>query len=227
MTAIVPAAQASVTTYNVVETFLEPDTSPRNSIFKGTFDFDSVTMTVTNLQGWLSESMTGSPSVPGVAGDYGMTWLNLTHQLSSVYDATLGGLLVTTFLNSNTNTFTTMMGGDGWTPGTGLAMYYNIPGVNPGNAYARIFVNTTNPTASLTQAQINKLAYADCAPGGMMAGACMTGTTVAGYGTIGSMSGYPVSQAITAAVPEPESYAMMLAGLGMLGLITRRQRKPG
>jgi hypothetical protein len=43
----VPAAQASITTYNVVETFLEPDTSPRNSIFKGTFDFDSVTMTVT------------------------------------------------------------------------------------------------------------------------------------------------------------------------------------
>lgn len=60
-----------------------------------------------------------------------------------------------------------------------------------------IFVNTANPLAALTQAQINKLAYADCAPGGMMGAVCMTGTTVAGYGAIGTMSGYPVSQTMT------------------------------
>jgi hypothetical protein len=60
-----------------------------------------------------------------------------------------------------------------------------------------IFVNTANPTAPLTQAQIDKLAYADCAPGGMMGATCMTGTTVAGYGTVGAMSGYPVTLAIT------------------------------
>lgn len=231
MTAIVPAAQASVTTYNVIETFLEPDTAPRNSIFKGTFDFDSATKTVTNLQGWLSESMTGNPGVPGVAGDYGMTWLNLTHQLSSVYDATLGGLLVTTFLNPTTATFF----GGAWTPSDGVAsggIYSGWPRAanNPGNAYAMIFVNTTNPLAALTQAQINKLAYADCAPGGMMGAVCMTGTTVAGYGSVGTMSGYPASQTITAAavpapVPEPETYAMMLAGLGLLSFFARRRRQ--
>ena len=60
-----------------------------------------------------------------------------------------------------------------------------------------IFINTTDPTAPLTQAQINKLAYADCAPGGMMGATCMSGTTVAGNGTVGSMSGYPVSLVIT------------------------------
>jgi hypothetical protein len=60
-----------------------------------------------------------------------------------------------------------------------------------------IFVNTANPTAALTQDQIDKLAYADCAPGGMMGATCMTGTTEAGYGTVGTMSGYPVSQVIT------------------------------
>jgi hypothetical protein len=161
-----------------------------------------------------------------------MTWLSLNHQLSAVYDASLGGLLVTTFLNSNTNTFSTnpaFGGTNGWAPGSTTGTYYGFPtastGIaNPGNAYAMIFVNTTNPLASLTQAQIDKLAYADCAPGGMMGATCMTGTTVAGYGETGTMGGYPVSQTITAAVPESETYAMMMAGLGMIGFMARRRR---
>ena len=65
-----------------------------------------------------------------------------------------------------------------------------------GNAYVRIFVNLADPTASPTQAQIDKLAYADCTAGGMMGATCMTGTTVAGYGSLGTMSGYPVSMVI-------------------------------
>jgi hypothetical protein len=78
-----------------------------------------------------------------------------------------------------------------------MGLYYGFPGVNPGNAYARIFVNSADPTAPLTQAQIDKLAYADCTSGGMMGATCMTGTTVAGYGTVGTMNGYPVSQTVT------------------------------
>ncbi len=193
-----PSAPADVlTTYNVVETFYEPVTQPRDSIFIGTFTFNSTSQTVSNLQGLLSESMTGDLiAYP----DDTMTWLPLNHQLSSVYDPVLGGLLVTTFLNPNTNTLSAnpALGGiDGWSPGTGTGLYYNFPGVNPGNAYAMIFVNTQDPTAPLTQGQIDKLAYADCAPGGMMGSACMTGTTEAGYGVLGSMGGYPVSQVIS------------------------------
>jgi hypothetical protein len=188
-----------INTYNVVATFYEPDTQPRNSIFIGSFTLNSTTGTVSNLHGILSESMTGgSFAYPNDT----MTWLTLNNQLSSL-PVTLGGvdgLLVTTFMLNATNTFSNnpVYGGtDGWSPGTGFGLYYGFPGVNPGNAYARIFVNTANPTAVLTQAQIDKLAYADCTPGGMMGGTCMTGTTVAGYGTLGSMSGYPVSQTIT------------------------------
>lgn len=207
----VQVAQAAVTTYNVLETFYEPDTQPNDTIFKGAFDYDDATKTVSNLRGFLSESMTGGST--GYPNDT-MNWLPLNYQLSSVYDATLGGLLVTSFYLNSTNVFS----GGGFAPG-GKRTYGNQ------NAYAMIFVNTTNPLAPLTQAQINKLAYADCTAGGLMGPTCMTGTTVAGYGTIGSMSGYPVSQVITPAVPEPESYAMILAGLGVTGFIARRRRK--
>jgi hypothetical protein len=194
-----------ITTYNVVDTFYEPDTQPNNSIFIGSFAFDSTTGTVSNLNGKLSEAMTGgSTDYPNDT----MTWLTLGNQLSSV-PVTLGGvngLLITSFKLNTTNTFSINPlydGTDGWSPGSGEARYYGYPtAINPsaggvGNAYAMIFVNTTDPTTALTQAQIDKLAYADCTSGGMMGATCMTGTTIAGYGTVGTMSGYPLSQSIT------------------------------
>lgn len=195
-----PSSPAEVITpYRVITTFFEPDTQPRNSIFTGTFTLNSTTSTITNLRGRLSESMTGD-LVIYPAYDFGMTWLQLDHQLSSI-PVTLGGvdgLLATTFRLPSTNTLWTGGGGDGWSPGAGFGLYYGFPSQssNPGNAYTMVFINPKNPTAPLTQAQIDKLAYADCTPGGMMGAACMTGTTKAGYGTVGTMSGYPVSQTI-------------------------------
>jgi hypothetical protein len=188
-----------VTTYQVVATFHEPDTQPTDSIFVGSFALDSSTGEVSGLRGRLSESMTGG-STPYPHDS--MTWLSLDHQLSAV-PVTLGGedgLLVATFLLDTTDTLSsnpTFAGTDGWAPGSGMGLYFGYPGPNPGNAYARIFVDPVDPLAALSQAQINKLAYADCTPGGMMGASCMTGTTVAGYGTLGTMSGYPVSQVTT------------------------------
>lgn len=219
-------AQAATSTYNVTATWYEPETRPYDSIFIGSFTYDNVSKTVTNLQGSLSESMTGDT-------DTGLIWLTLGNQLVSWYDASLGGTFAATFLNTNTNTFWTGMSGngDGWSPQAGVdtgGTYYGWPtattGIaNPGNAYALIFV-PDSPLTPLTQAQIDKIAYADCAPGGMMGATCMTGTSEAGYGATGTMGGYPLSQTITAAVPEPESYAMFLAGLGLMGAIARRRR---
>lgn len=228
MIGIAQVAEASITTYKVTETFLEPETQPSDSIFIGTFDFDNVSKTVSNLKGLLSESMSGSGENAYPNDD--MTWLSLNYQLSAVYDSTLGGLLVTTFLNNSTNTFTNSSKvWQNWLPGV-ATKYYGSPDNTPANAYAMIFVNTTDPLAPLTQAQINKLAYADCTAGGMMGQTCMTGTTVAGYGRLGTMSGFPVSQTITLAaapVPEPETYAMLMAGLGLMGLVARKRRKNG
>lgn len=231
--ALLPAMQAHahVESYDVITTFFEPDTQPRNTIFIGTFDFDAHTKTVTSLKGKLSEAMSGDPiaynPATGINGTDTMTWLDLTYQLSSVYDATLGGLFVTVFKNPTTATFL----GNTWKPEDGLEVgnvYAGFPskGKNPGNAYVTIFVNTTDPTAAINKAQLNKLAYADCAPGGMMGATCMTGTSAAAYGDVGSMGGYPRSQVITLSVgeiPEPASYAMLMAGLGLMGVAKRRK----
>jgi hypothetical protein len=184
--------------YDVLEVFYEPDTQPNDSIFVGSFDYDFSAGTVANLQGRLSESMTGGAiAYPNDS----MTWLNLTHQLVSWHDAALGGTFAATFKNTTTNTFWTGGGGDGWSPQAGVdagGVYYGFPSAasNPGNAYALIFV-PDDPAAALTTAQLGKLAYADCAAGGMMGGVCMTGTSVAGYGAVGTMSGYPLSLTLT------------------------------
>jgi hypothetical protein len=220
------SAHAAISSYSVTETFYEPDTQPNNSIFIGTFDYDSTTHAVTNLQGKLSESMTGGSS--GYPNDT-MTWLDLSYQLVSWYDATLGGTFAAAFKNNSTSTFWTGAGGDGWSPASGVSaggVYYGFPKAanNPGNAYALIFV-PNSPLTALTQAQINKLAYADCAPGGMMGAVCMTGTSLAGYGATGTMSGYPLSQLITASVPEPSSALLTLAGLAVCGVVSRRRAR--
>lgn len=198
-----------VTSYYVLETLHEPATQPNDSIFIGAYDFDSTNRTVSNLRGFLTESMSGGcATIAGCPGSYGnvpMTMILTSYQLDSEA-VTLGGVsgrLVTTFALNTTNTFFNASGGDGWSPQHGVdvgGVYYGWPKAkNPynggvGNSSATIFVNTADPTIALQQAQIDKLAYADCAYGGMMGAVCMTGTSIAGYGAVGTMGGYPVSQ---------------------------------
>jgi hypothetical protein len=214
----VQSAQATVTTYNVTERFNQVvynSTPDRDTYFTGTFDFDSATQTVSNLQGLLSQAMTNA--VPGLQATR-----NLGYQLSSVYDATLGGLLVTSFYQNTTDTFSNsggVTGVTGWATG-GSKSFGNQ------NAYATIFVNLLDPTAALTSAQNNKLAYGDCTTGSLMGmGTCMTGWLKSTGAKGGTMQGVDqITQTITVAVPEPETYAMLMAGLGMIGFIARRRK---
>ena len=192
-----PAASGSLRFYTVVETFREPMTQPNDTIFTGSFTFDVTTRTVSHLAGALTQSMTKNGGVFGPP----MTTVALAHQLSAT-PATLGGvegLLVTTFALDGTDTFDPSGFAPGGTQYFGLAAGATNPKAGGvGNAYAMIFVDTADPTAAPAQAQLDKLAYADCTAGGMMMTSCMTGTTVEGYGRKGTMMGYPLTQVITA-----------------------------
>ena len=176
------AAAPVLTNYRVTARWFEPDTQPNDSIFTGTFTLNSTTQTVTGLAGSLTESMTGPP----------MASVPLSFQLSSVSDGA-GALLVTSFALNTTHVFS-----EGGFAASSEGLYFGYPkATSPaaggaGNSFATIVVNPANPTAALTQAQINKLAYGDCASGGMMGDTCMTG-----YAGIGTMGGYPVAQSIT------------------------------
>lgn len=189
-----------LTTFDVLTRFYEPDTQPRDSIFTGSFTLNSTTGAVSGLSGRLTESMTGNAI--GSAPYYDMTQVSLVYQLQSWRDATLGGRFVASFAKNTTSTFSTSAGGDGWSPQAGVdigGVYAGFPARYAGtiqNSSILIFV-PDNPFAAPTTAQLAKLAYADCAPGGMMGAVCMTATSVAGYGAVGTMSGYPVSQQIT------------------------------
>jgi len=207
-------AQAHEVTYSVTQMYNQvvydvshPDA---DTFFTGTFDFDPHTMTVSNLTGSLSQAMMAAMGMPESR--------QLNYQLSSVYDATLGGLLVSAFYQNSTDVF---MGGGFATGGT--TTFGNQ------NAYVTIFVNTVDPTAPLTEAQIAKLAYGDCTDGSLMGmgigkTTCMTGwkgdpsIDISG----GTMQGtWPITQTI-AAVPEADTWAMLLAGLGLVGFAARR-----
>lgn len=241
------AAQAA--TFNVVTIWHEPDTQPKNSIFTGTFDFDETSHSVTNLQGTLTESMTGAFPMPiDDPGQpyYDMTQVALGFQLFSEHDAALGGTLVATFAKPGTDTFM----GHVWTPQEGV----DTGGIFDGgplmknyaasiqNAYALIFVpdhlsatNTVNNPLTLAwneaagtgSAGLAAAAYADCTPGGMMGAVCMTATSEWVYDATGTMSGHPLSQTITlaTAVPAPETGVTLMAGLGLLAGIARRNRR--
>ena len=236
-----PAANASTTTYNVTQTYNQVvyDTSHPDwdTWFYGSFNYDSATQTVSNLTGKINQAMDGGPGVSA--------WVNLNNQLSAIAVDTNGdsindGLVVSVFKNNDTNVFNPnhpsytlgpFLGGTFGTNGKMGPVYT----AGTQNAFVSIFVNLADPTAALTQSQLNYIGYGDCTPAALMprtgsGNKCMTGWN--GYdvnGNLipgGTMKGtLPNSQTITAAVPEPETYAMLLAGIGLMGTIARRRRK--
>lgn len=184
-----------ITDYQVTATFYEPQTQPNNSIFTGSFSLNSTTRSVSGLSGLLTESMTDTP----------MTTVPLSRQGVHYADSTGTGtgVLVGAFYLATNNTFVVAHGNEGWRPGVASdARYFGYPAAaNPsaggvGNAYALVFVNTDDPSAALSNAQLQQTAYADCTALGMMGASCMTGTAAAVYGTVGTMGGYPLSQQV-------------------------------
>jgi hypothetical protein len=228
-----PLAQAAVTNYNVTQTYNQvvyntshPDW---DTWFYGSFSYDNSTQTVSNLTGRINQAMDGGPGVSA--------WVNLNNQLSSVAvdtnaDGVNDGLVVSVFKENTTNVFTGGIYGTGGFGPNGLMGPVTTYGNQ--NAFVSVFVNLADPTAALSQSQLNYIAYGDCTPAALMprngsGTKCMAGWNGYANGVLGpggTMQGtYPNTQTITAAVPEPETYAMMMAGLGMVGWMSRRRRR--
>lgn len=237
--ALAPLAQAHEVTYKVTQTFNQvvydgshPDW---DTWFYGTFTYDEHDQTVTNLKGRINQAMDGGPGVSA--------WVYLDHQLSSIPVDTDGngvndGLVVSVFKNNDTNVFDSTN-----PPYTGPAFFGGTFGGNgvmgpvytagTENAFVSIFVNLADPTAALNQSQLDFIAYGDCTSAALMprngsGTKCMAGwngydgnhNLVAGGTMMGTL---PNSQTI-APLPEPQTYAMLLAGLGLVGWTARRQR---
>jgi len=160
--------------YSVEAAFYEPMLGV-NTIFIGSFTFDSTNSQITNLTGTLSQAMTGPPQQT----------ITLSHNKVASQSDGKGGVLATVFAVDSTDVF--WQGGYDWR--SGQKTFGN------NNAYVTIDVNATNPTSGATD--INLLAYADCTPNGLMGVTCMTG--YAGGGTMGA---YPISETITL-LPSP------------------------
>lgn len=201
-----PTAEASLVNYNVQETFMEPAYGgAQNTVFDGTFTYDTVAKTITNLTGTLSEAMTA-----GMNGGV-QKLLNLTfNPVASTSDGN-GGIIAHSFLLNTTSIYS-----DGAYDTTALMKQSGIA-----NAYVTIYVSAdqlSGVNQQLPAASFGNLYYGDCQPGGMMGPMCMTGWGVAGHA--GSMGGYPISEkvwAAPAAVPlPPAAWTFLSSVIGLL-----------
>ncbi|MEY4754907.1 MAG: hypothetical protein RJA44_2582, partial [Pseudomonadota bacterium] len=101
-----------------------------------------------------------------------------------------GGLLVTSFALNTVNTFTPNGFAD-----TVNGYYYGFPtawSAASANSFIKLDLNPDFPTRTPDTAQLNHMEYGDCAQGGMMGAACMTGTANGG-----TMGGVPAEQVVT------------------------------
>ncbi len=202
----VQLAQASLVNYKVEAVFYEPQTQPFNTVFTGSFLYNTTTQSITGLNGLLTQSMTGDGVDPST-----MTTVPLLYQLASSSDGN-GGLLVSAFANNNTKVFKA----GGYATG-GIQYWDKTHNINYQNAY--VTINVKLGSTLTAPADLSKLAYGDCTAGGMMGNACMTGHVLGG-----TMDATPFSETIQA-VPEPEEYAMMLLGFGLVGYQLKRKQK--
>lgn len=155
--------------------------------------------------------------------------LNLTYQLGSVTapDAD-GDVLASVFLVNSTNVYT----GGGYLTNGPMKYGSMMDGYTPNlNAFFTLAFNAADPTNTATA--MGKIVYGDCTAYGLMGpmltgNMCMTGLDSNGVdsgGVFGSMGGYPTNLTIVAApVPEADTYALLLVGIGITGLLVRRRR---
>ncbi|MEI7870251.1 MAG: PEPxxWA-CTERM sorting domain-containing protein [Candidatus Methylumidiphilus sp.] len=192
----VQTAQANLYSVNVVFT----NDGYADSTFAGTFNYGGGV--ITNLMGVFTDNaMEAAPLA-----------LNYQNVASSSDGA--GGVKATVFaLNGDTNVFKQ----GGFDYAGGIKTYGNF------NAYVTIDINASNPLLGPTS--LNPVSAASGAQDSLMGSQTMAWHTNALTGSYGNMNdGRPISLTV-AAVPEPEEWAMMLLGFGLVGYQVKRKQK--
>lgn len=249
--AMLAGAPVQATTYDVSARFFDGGIQGQ-TLFNGSFDWDGTTVSnfegLLSSSMWAWDSAANNfknkkggfmdaqyldlaNNCPGdVCTGYAQgesPWLNLGYQLAS---SVSGDYVTVTTFKVNSTDVVAGGGYDVWgtnaTTDPNNAYAFGMPDQNArnNNAFFTLVFNKNNPTdTSLT---FNQIVYADETRFGMMGPMVtgwlgMTGHIDHGAGA-GSMGGYPTNLTITAAVPEPETYAMMLAGLVVIGAVATR-----
>ena len=154
----------------------------------------------------------GAATVPGATPAAGTT--NVTWVSGSFNDAVLGTF---TFLGASNfsgnvgylSTFTGIFGGQ--------TQQFDLPSVN--FTKVSLYSNGTEKASTVT----NSFNFANLAAGSYL---LKVSGNVQGVGFGGAPAvGGALAQYQVTAVPEPETYAMLLAGLGVMGAIARRRSK--
>jgi hypothetical protein len=149
------------------------------------------------------QAQTSSPTI-GALGITSASQLRITFNASEpgANDINLQNLVLNIFSPTGTLLFT-----------SGAFTATNFPSTNPGVGNAGFVFRLDDAQAAAAQAAAFGAGFATN----------RIGLTATATNATGGLETFFVSQSV-AAIPEPETYAMLLSGLGLLGFIARRRR---
>lgn len=197
--------------------------SAANLVVNGSFENDVITSypwyTLSVPTGWVKGGSAGDASVWRIGYVDGGGTITVAGEGSQF--VTMGG----GYMASGTTTWSQTVGG--LTIGQAYDLKFRIAGEGPCCGTQTVFVDflgASTPGQSFSATPITSNYWKDWSEKGMTLVASATSVTLQ-FTYSGRYDMGLDDVRMTAAVPEPETYALMLAGLGALGAVARRRKR--